>query len=49
MLMLKRMLLFVSSFTIIGITIQLFVVMLAAVNAELFLLTPGLQSYSFVY
>ncbi len=49
MLAFKRMLLFVSSFAIIGITIQLFVVMLAAVNADLFLVTPGLQSYSFVY
>lgn len=49
MLALKRMLLFVSSFAIIGITIQLFVVMLAAVNADLFLITPSLQSCSFVY
>ena len=47
---LKRMLLFASSFTIIGVTIQYFVMMLAAVNEELFLITSGIQHYSsFVY
>lgn len=49
MLMLKRMLLFVSSFAIIGISTQFFVIVLAAVNEELFLITPGLQQYNFVY
>ena len=49
MLILKRVLLFASSFAIIGITIQFFVVVLAAVNQELFLITPGLQQYNFVY
>ncbi len=49
MLMLKRMLLFISSFAIIGITIQLFVVMLSAVNEELFLVTSGLQVSNFVF
>ncbi len=49
MLMLKRMLLFISSFAIIGIAIQFFVVILTEVNQELFLIAPGLQPYNFVY
>ncbi len=49
MLMLKRALLFISSFTIIGITIQFFVVILTEVNQELFLIAPGLQPYNFIY
>jgi hypothetical protein len=49
MLMLKRMLLFISSFAIIGITIQFFVVILTEVNQELFQIAPGLQPYNFIY
>jgi hypothetical protein len=49
MLMLKRILLFISSFTIIGIAIQFFMVILTEVNQELFLIAPGLQPHNFVY
>lgn len=49
MLMLRRMLLFISSFAIIGVTIQFFVIILTEVNQELFLIAPGLHPCNFVY
>lgn len=49
MLMFKRMLLLVSSFAIIGMTVQFFVVILTAVNEELFLVTSGLQASNFIF
>ena len=47
---LKRALLFVSSFAFIGLFVQFFVMILTAVNAELFIAFTGIQSQSlFVY
>ena len=47
---LKRALLFISSFAFIGLFVQFFVMILAAVNAELFIAFTGIQpQILFVY